>query len=271
VHPDVPVKTVQELIALARSKPDGLIAGSPGHGSAGRLAAELFSSMAKIKMVHVTYKGGAPAMTAVLGGHVDVASNPEFLREGSAIEDFMRPNRVVIGAETERSRELMTTLYRPLYLNETPIVVTNLETAELTKYASNAFLATKISFVNEISNLCESYGADQVSAAMAHVIDAPAALRSSLERLLANPTPDDLWQFQKALLVVGVTPGSPAAVAGLMVGDVLATFDGHAVATPEDLLELLVAERIGRTVALGVGRGPAWLEVLITVGERPTH
>ncbi|OFW19659.1 MAG: hypothetical protein A3H97_18740 [Acidobacteria bacterium RIFCSPLOWO2_02_FULL_65_29] len=76
---------------------------------------------------------------------------------------------------------------------------------------------------------------------------------------------------EQALLVVGVTPGSPAAVAGLMVGDVLATFDGHAVATPEDLLELLVAERIGRTVALGVGRGPAWLEVLITVGERPTH
>lgn len=94
------------------------------------------------------------------GTAVDVASNPEFLREGSAIEDFMRPNRVVIGAETERSREAMREIYRPLYLNETPIVVTNLETAELIKYASNAFLATKISYVNEMANLCELYGAD---------------------------------------------------------------------------------------------------------------
>ena len=91
---------------------------------------------------------------------VDVASNPEFLREGSAIEDFMRPNRVVIGAETERARDDIRELYRPLYLLETPIVVTNLETAELIKYASNAFLATKISYVNEMANLCERYGAD---------------------------------------------------------------------------------------------------------------
>ena len=76
---------------------------------------------------------------------------------------------------------------------------------------------------------------------------------------------------EQALLVVGVTPGSPAASAGLMVGDVLSTFDGHAVETPEDLLDLLVAERIGRTVPLGIGRGTTWLEAMITVGERPTH
>jgi UDPglucose 6-dehydrogenase len=94
------------------------------------------------------------------GATVDVASNPEFLREGSAIEDFMRPNRVVIGAETERARDVMREIYQPLYLIETPIVVTNLETAELIKYASNAFLATKISYVNEMANLCERYGAD---------------------------------------------------------------------------------------------------------------
>jgi UDPglucose 6-dehydrogenase len=94
------------------------------------------------------------------GSTIDVASNPEFLREGSAIEDFMRPNRVVIGAETERSREIMQQVYEPLYLTETPIVTTNLETAELIKYASNAFLATKISYVNEMANLCERYGAD---------------------------------------------------------------------------------------------------------------
>ena len=91
---------------------------------------------------------------------VDVASNPEFLREGSAIEDFMRPNRVIIGAETERCREMMRDIYQPLYLLETPIVFTNLETAELIKYASNAFLATKISYVNEMSTLCERVGAD---------------------------------------------------------------------------------------------------------------
>ena len=90
----------------------------------------------------------------------DVASNPEFLREGSAIGDFMRPDRVVIGAETERAREVMQALYRPLYLMETPVVMTTLETAELTKYAANAFLATKITFINEIADLCEKVGAN---------------------------------------------------------------------------------------------------------------
>jgi UDPglucose 6-dehydrogenase len=90
----------------------------------------------------------------------DVASNPEFLREGSAIGDFMRPDRVVIGAETERAQELMKSLYRPLYLLETPVVMTSLETAELTKYAANAFLATKITFINEIADLCEKVGAN---------------------------------------------------------------------------------------------------------------
>ena len=90
----------------------------------------------------------------------DVASNPEFLREGSAIGDFMRPDRVVIGAETERAQQVMKSLYRPLYLTETPIVMTTLETAELTKYAANAFLATKITFINEIADLCEKVGAN---------------------------------------------------------------------------------------------------------------
>jgi len=90
----------------------------------------------------------------------DVVSNPEFLREGSAIEDFMRPNRVVIGADSDQAIAIMKDLYRPLYLIETPIVVTDVPTAELIKYASNAFLATKISFINEIANLCEGVGAD---------------------------------------------------------------------------------------------------------------
>lgn len=90
----------------------------------------------------------------------DVASNPEFLREGAAISDFMRPDRVVIGVESERAEQLLRALYRPLNLIEAPILKTGLESAELIKYASNAFLATKISFINEISVLCEEVGAD---------------------------------------------------------------------------------------------------------------
>lgn len=90
----------------------------------------------------------------------DVVSNPEFLREGAAIEDFMRPNRVVIGANTSQAIAVMKDLYSPLYLIETPFVITNVESAEMIKYASNAFLATKISFINEIANLCELVGAD---------------------------------------------------------------------------------------------------------------
>ncbi|MBI1273976.1 MAG: nucleotide sugar dehydrogenase [Alphaproteobacteria bacterium] len=90
----------------------------------------------------------------------DVCSNPEFLREGSAIGDFMRPDRVVIGAENTRAGDVMRALYRPLYINETPVVQTGLETAELIKYAANAFLATKITFINEIADLCERVGAD---------------------------------------------------------------------------------------------------------------
>ena len=90
----------------------------------------------------------------------DVVSNPEFLREGSAVEDFMRPNRVVIGADSEQAAAIVKDIYRSLYLNETPFVITSLETAELIKYACNAFLATKISFINEMANLCEKVGAD---------------------------------------------------------------------------------------------------------------
>jgi UDPglucose 6-dehydrogenase len=90
----------------------------------------------------------------------DVASNPEFLREGSAIEDFRRPDRVVVGCETDRAKTVMREIYRPLYLNETPILFTSRESSELIKYAANAFLATKITFINEMANLCEKLGAD---------------------------------------------------------------------------------------------------------------
>jgi UDPglucose 6-dehydrogenase len=101
----------------------------------------------------------------------DVCSNPEFLREGAAISDFMRPDRVVIGAETEKAQHVMRSLYRPLYLNETPIVFTTPETAEITKYASNAFLATKITFINEIANLCEKTNANVQDVARAMGLD----------------------------------------------------------------------------------------------------
>ncbi len=89
-----------------------------------------------------------------------VASNPEFLREGAAIEDFMRPNRVVLGTEDEQATAILRDLYRPLYLIETPVVITNVVTAEMIKYASNAFLATKVSYINEMADLCERVGAD---------------------------------------------------------------------------------------------------------------
>ncbi|MDF0603932.1 UDP-glucose/GDP-mannose dehydrogenase family protein [Psychromarinibacter sp. C21-152] len=90
----------------------------------------------------------------------DVASNPEFLREGAAIDDFMKPDRVIVGVQTERAGEVMAEIYRPLYLREFPIVTTDLESAEMIKYAANAFLATKITFINEIARLCEKVGAD---------------------------------------------------------------------------------------------------------------
>lgn len=97
---------------------------------------------------------------APAGSSFEVISNPEFLREGSAVYDFMHPDRVVIGTETEDGHEVMQDIYRPLYLIETPFVFTNVPTAELIKYASNAFLATKITFINEIANICDGVGAD---------------------------------------------------------------------------------------------------------------
>jgi UDPglucose 6-dehydrogenase len=101
----------------------------------------------------------------------DVASNPEFLREGAAIDDFMRPDRVVIGVENEKAAEVLKELYKPLYLIETPMVVTDVRSAELIKYASNAFLATKISFINEMANLCEALEANVVDLARGMGLD----------------------------------------------------------------------------------------------------
>ena len=103
----------------------------------------------------------AAALRAARGdADFDVASNPEFLREGTAIEDFTKPDRVIVGLESDRARAVMGEIYRPLYLREFPVIYTDPESAEMIKYASNAFLATKISFINEIAALCEKVGAD---------------------------------------------------------------------------------------------------------------
>lgn len=113
----------------------------------------------------------------------DVASNPEFLREGAALADFMRPDRVVIGVESKRAEQVLRELYRPLNLIETPMVVTDLESAELTKYAANAFLATKISFINEISALCEAVNAD------VHAVARGIGLDGRIGRKFLHPGP----------------------------------------------------------------------------------
>ncbi|MGZ9097544.1 MAG: UDP-glucose dehydrogenase family protein [Micavibrio sp.] len=148
-------------------------------------------------------------------GDFDVCSNPEFLREGAAINDFMRPDRVVIGAESERAQEIMRAIYRPLYLNETPIVFTSLETAELSKYAANAFLATKITFINEIANICEKAGANVQDVAKAMGLDG----RIGSKFLHAGPGyggscfPKDT----EALLRIGEQYGAPQRIVEAVV------------------------------------------------------
>src|SRR2546430_5465864 len=134
--------------------------------SAARSVAEHMDSYKVIATKSTVPVGTGKRLTSVISRHQQTAvefsviSNPEFLREGAAIGDFMRPDRVVIGGSDPEAIAIMRDLYRPLYLIETPFVITSLEGAELIKYAANAFLATKISFVNEIANLCEKVGCD---------------------------------------------------------------------------------------------------------------
>src|ERR1700720_106489 len=145
-----------------------------------------------------------------------VVSNPEFLREGAAIEDFKRPDRVVVGTEDERARRLMAELYRPLYINETPIVFTNRRTAELIKYACNAFLATKITFINEMAELCEKVGANVQEVARGMGLDG----RIGSKFLHAGPGfggscfPKDA----AALVAIGQRHGAPIRIAETGIG-----------------------------------------------------
>ena len=117
------------------------------------------------------------------GAEFDIVSNPEFLREGSAIEDFMHPDRIVVGAESEQAVEIMKELYSPLYLIETPFIITDVPTAEMIKYSSNAFLAAKISFINEVANICERVGAD------VHVVSRAMGLDGRISSKFLHPGP----------------------------------------------------------------------------------
>jgi UDPglucose 6-dehydrogenase len=146
----------------------------------------------------------------------DVVSNPEFLREGSAVGDFMRPDRVVVGTDTEKAMEIMRSIYAPLYLIHTPIVETTPESAELIKYASNAFLATKISFINEVANICEKVGADVQVVAYAMGLDGrigPKFLHAG-----AGYGGSCFPKDTKALVRIAEAAGAEARIVGATVG-----------------------------------------------------
>ena len=177
----------------------------------------------------------------------DVASNPEFLREGAAIDDFMRPDRVVVGIEADRARDVMGDIYRPLFLRDFPIVYTDLESAEMIKYAANAFLATKISFINEIATLCERVGADVKSVSKGMGLDG----RIGKTFLHAGPGyggscfPKDT----SALARIGQEHGVPMRITEAVIG----VNDGIKRRMVDKVLDLCGGSVNGKTVAvLGV-------------------
>ena len=172
-----------------------------------------------------------------------IVSNPEFLREGAAIGDFMRPDRVVIGSRDEEAVAIMRDLYRPLYLIETPFVITSVEAAELTKYAANAFLATKISFINEIANLCDAIGCD------VHDVARAVGMDGRIGRKFLHPGPGFGGScFPKdttALISVARDYGSDA----LIVGSVVEVNRRQRLRMVEKI-ERLVGDLAGKTVAV---------------------
>ncbi|MFC0385017.1 UDP-glucose dehydrogenase family protein [Muricoccus vinaceus] len=175
---------------------------------------------------------------------IDVASNPEFLREGNAIGDFMRPDRVVIGAESDRAFQVLRRLYRPLYLIETPIVQTGLETAELIKYAANAFLAVKITFINQMADLCEKAGADVHDVARGMGLDG----RIGRKFLHAGPGYGGSC-FPKDTLALARTAqelGAPVTI----VEQTIAANDARKEAMADRVVAALGGSAAGKTVAV---------------------
>ncbi len=179
-----------------------------------------------------------------------VASNPEFLREGSAIGDFMRPDRVVIGADSDRAFAVLRRLYRPLYLIETPIIATSIETAELIKYAANAFLATKVTFINEIADLCERVGAD------VHDVSRGMGLDGRIGRKFLHPGPGYGGScFPKDTLALARTARDAGAPVTLVEATIAAN-EARKRAMAERMLALLGAPEGKRVAVLGLAFKP---------------
>jgi UDPglucose 6-dehydrogenase len=184
---------------------------------------------------------------AVPGAEFDVASNPEFLREGAAIDDFMRPDRVVVGVESERAAGVMQDIYRPLFLRDFPVVITDIASAEMIKYAANAFLATKITFINEVALLCEKVGADVKQVSKGIGLDG----RIGMKFLHAGPGyggscfPKDTSAFART----GQEKGAPLRI----VEAVMAVNDAVKRRMIDKVMELCDGSLNGRTLAvLGV-------------------
>ena len=175
---------------------------------------------------------------------LEVAANPEFLREGSAIEDFMRPDRVVIGAESEAARAVMRGLYRPLFLRDTPIVFTSLETAEMIKYAANTFLATKITFINEFADLCERVGADVQDVARGIGLDGRIGSK------FLHPGPgyggSCFPKDTRALVQTAHDAGAPVT----LIERVVAINDDRKAAMADKIIEALSGSVAGKTIAV---------------------
>jgi len=175
---------------------------------------------------------------------IDVVSNPEFLREGAAIEDFMRPDRVVIGTKSEQAQEVMRALYRPLSLIETPILFTKRETAELVKYATNAFLATKITFINEVADLCEQVGAD------VHDVARGIGLDGRIGRKFLHPGPGYGGScFPKDTLAL-VRTAQDAGVPMRIVDSVVTVNDERKKAMADRILAACSGDVKGKTVSM---------------------
>ena len=174
----------------------------------------------------------------------EVASNPEFLREGSAIEDFKRPDRIVVGVESDIAREALYEIYRPLSLNETPILFTGLETAELTKYAANAFLATKITFINEIADLCERVGANVQDVARGMGMD--RRIGSKFLHAGAGYGGSCFPKDTLALVEIGRDADAPLSI----VEAVIAANEARKVGLAERVIAEMGGSAEGRTVAV---------------------